>query len=171
MSNSPELSSIVIPQYTPTRVRPTMGDAEYWSYVYGECELRSRSGDPLENRTWNVRARLMEWELQEDWPDSFFIEVTGNIVRHGITPQACMSDSSYPYHIQMGFLNRYQRRRFARLLKRRDGKWTLRVSKWAPNGHYQTGYRVVGGTIFQFLGSVTRELSISPPLGEYHISF
>ena len=82
-----------------------------------------------------------------------------------------MADSTYPYHIQMGFLTRRQRRRLARILNDRGGKWTLRVEKFAPNGHYQTGYRVTSGSIGALLGSLTQELSISPPLGEYHISF
>ena len=49
-----------IPQYSPTPVVPTMGDAEYWAYVYGECEYRSRHGDPLEERTWGISAKLMQ---------------------------------------------------------------------------------------------------------------
>ena len=106
-----------------------MGDAEYWAYVYGECEYRSRHGDPLEERTWGISAKLMQWEPQDGWPPSYFIEVTGSIVRHAITPEACMADSTYPYHIQMGFLTRYQRRRLARILNGRGGKWTLRVEK------------------------------------------
>ena len=135
MSNSPDPPSISIPQYTPTPVRPTMGDAEYWSYVYGECEYRSRNGDPLEERTWGIIAKLMQWEPQDGWPPSYYIDVKGTVLNHGITPQGCMSDATYPYHIQMGFLTRHQRRRLARLLHMRGGKWTLRVQKWAPNGH------------------------------------
>ena len=61
----------------PHPMTPTMTDEEYYRVIYGELEWRSRMGDPLEGRTWGVSARLMAWEKQEGWPDSYFIEVRG----------------------------------------------------------------------------------------------
>ena len=171
MSNSPDTPSIIIPHDSPTPVVPTMGDEEYWSYVYGECEYRSQNGDPLEERTWGIIAKLMQWEQQDGWPPSFYIDVKGKILNHAITPEACMSDATYPYHVQMGFLTRRQRRRLARSLNMRGGKFTLRVQKWARGGFYQTGYLVTGGSLPVLLGSVTQEFSIAPPLGGYDVSF
>ena len=171
MSNSPHLPPINIPQYTPTPVVPTMGDAEYYSSTYCELEYRSRNGDPLEDQTWGVIAKLMQWEQQDGWPPSYYIDIKGTILNHAITPDACMSDATYPYHIQMGNLTRRQRRRIARLLDLRGGRFTLRVQKWARGGFYQTGYVITGGSLSILLESVFKEFALSPPLQEFHISF
>ena len=74
-SSSPPLEGV--PRYVPHPTTPTMSDEEYYRVIYGELEWRSRMGDPLEGRTWGVSARLMAWEKQEGWPDSYFIEVRG----------------------------------------------------------------------------------------------
>ena len=82
-----------------------------------------------------------------------------------------MADSTYPYHIQLGRLTRRQRRRLFRLLGQGSGRFTLRVSKWARGGFYQAGYLVTGGSLSLLLESAFRELSLPPPLQEFHISF
>ena len=148
-----------------------MSDQEYYRVVSEELERRSRAGDPLEGRAWGVSARLMVWEKQEGWPDSYFIEVQGPITAQGVTPDASMSDSTYPHHIQVGPLTRRQKIRLAHLLSKRNGRFTLRVSKWAPGGHFQTGYLVSGGSMAVLLDSVSRQFGLTPPLQEWHISF
>ena len=82
-----------------------------------------------------------------------------------------MSDSSYPYHIQVGYLMRRQQRRLWHLLAQRNGRWTIRVSKWAQGSHFQTGYRVSRGSIAGLLDAAFREFALTPPLQEFHISF
>ena len=148
-----------------------MGDSECYSSIYRELEYRSRNGDPLEDQTWRVIAKLMQWEQQDGWPPSYYIDIKGTILNQAITPDACMSDATYPYHIQMGNLTRRQRRRIARLLDMRGGRFTLRVQKWTRGGLYQTGYLVTGGSLSVLLGSVAQELVLIPPLGEYDVCF
>ena len=148
-----------------------MTDAEYYSVIYRELEWRSRVGDPLEGTTWGVNARLMEWDRQVGWPPSYFIEIRGSLLSHAVTPDAIMSDSTYPYHIQLGRLTRRQRRRLFRLLGQRGGRFTLRVTKWAQGRHYQTGYLVTGGSLSLLLDSAFRQYFLSPPLQESQISF
>ena len=168
-SSSPPLE--VVPRYVPHPVVPTMTDEEYYRVVYGELEWHSRVGDPLEGRTWGVSARLMVWDKQEGWPDSFFIEVRGPITSHGVTPDESMSDSTHPHHIQVGPLTHRQKMRLALRLSQRNGRFTLRVSKWAPEGHFQTGYLVSGGSLALLLDSTFRQFGLTPPLQGWHISF
>ena len=131
--------------------------------IYRELEYRSRHGDPLEGQTWGVTARLMQWDQQDGWPPSYYIDIKGPILNHAVTPDASMSDDTYPYHIQMGFLTRRQRKRVAQCLALRGGRFTLRVQKWARGGSFQTGYVVTGGSLSLLLDALFEEFSLIPP--------
>ena len=101
----------------------------------------------------------------------FFVEIPGSITRYGITPNESMKDSTYPHHVQLGFLTKRQRKRLQRLLRQRKGRWTLRVSKWAQGSFSQTGYLATGGSLTLLLQAAFKEFSLEPPLQEFHISF
>ena len=113
----------------------------------------------------------MERDRPGDWDHSYYIGIKGALLEHAVTPDAIMTDATYPYHIQLGQLTRRQCRRIAFLLGQRGGIFTLRLQKWARGGFYQTGYLVTGGSLSILLESAFRKSSLSPPLQEFHISF
>ena len=99
------------------------------------------------------------------------MEIRGSITRYGITPNESMKDSTYPHHVQLGFLTKRQRKRLQGLLRQRKGRWTLRVTKWARGSFSQTGYLATGGSLTLLLQAACKEFSLEPPLQEFHISF
>ena len=56
------------------------------------------------------------WDRPAGWDRSYYVDIKGPLLKHAVTPDAIMTDSTYPYHVQLGRLTQRQCKRIAFLL-------------------------------------------------------
>ena len=164
-----------IKMYRATPCVPTMTPHEYYNHIYQENQFRAAvpGGDPLANQTWGVEVSVMWWEpCWDGYGENYFVAIKPNcaMLRHHITPDEWMDNSTLPYHISCGSWTRRQAARLNRLLAARRYRVTCQITKWSVPGFHQTGYILTGGSLLQILRKVEGKFNIRPPLDEWPIS-
>ena len=147
----------------------SMSDDEYYAYIETMLDIRMSSGaDELSSKTWVVEAEVRQWDGEAG---SYFVQVWNeDMIRAGVTPEECVEDKQYPYHIQLGEIGDDRAGVIQQDLHMLNYQVSVDVQKWS-GGNWQTGYLLVGGTLRALLHPRFAAWGVPPLLGQFHISF
>ena len=155
--------------HQPEHGETSMNDEEHYAYIETDLDIRMSSGaDELSSKTWVVEAEVRQWDGEAG---SYFVQVWNeDMIRAGVTPEECVEDKRYPYHIQLGAIGGDRAGVVQQDLHTLNYQVSVDVQKWS-GGNWQTRYLLVGGTLRGILHARFAGWGPPPPLGQFHISF